>query len=277
MASPRLPAVPPGCPIIPVLERSGGASLGGLLPADGSRAAAPLAAPSHDSGTMSRHSFLFFSPLTSTGPAPPKFPRPRVLVRAAAIHGCWASFPTGLGIWEMLLLLSIMGDICSDFRREMMNRAMHAAARGGDLEILTELLRGCSIAAAYQDEQGATILHVAASRGQVERDGHGCPMPERRLQGTTGVQTRYTPSPSRRRPAPSPVQRPRHPRPPPRSSAARALQPPRTRSREELPATSLPSASEPAGRPRLLLASLLPFASCGMVAVPCPAVENADG
>ena len=51
------------------------------------------------------------------------------------------------------------------FRREMMNRAMHAAARGGDLEILRELLQGCSIPAAYQD---ATILHFAASRGQVE-------------------------------------------------------------------------------------------------------------
>ncbi|KAF7029033.1 hypothetical protein CFC21_040868 [Triticum aestivum] len=54
------------------------------------------------------------------------------------------------------------------FRREMMNRAMHAAARGGDLEILRELLQGCSDAAAYQDAQGATILHAAAARGQVE-------------------------------------------------------------------------------------------------------------
>ncbi|KAF6987856.1 hypothetical protein CFC21_005461 [Triticum aestivum] len=96
------------------------------------------------------------------------------------------------------------------FRREMMNRAMHAAARGGDLEILRELLQGCSIAVAYQDAQGATILNVAASRGQVERDG----------QGPAGVQTPSTPSPSRQRPAPSLVQRPRHPRPPPRSSAA---------------------------------------------------------
>ncbi|KAM3348490.1 hypothetical protein ACQJBY_022026 [Aegilops geniculata] len=54
------------------------------------------------------------------------------------------------------------------FRREMMNRAMHAAARGGDLEVLRELLQGCSDAAAYQDAQGATILHAAAARGQIE-------------------------------------------------------------------------------------------------------------
>ncbi|KAK1694044.1 hypothetical protein QYE76_010741 [Lolium multiflorum] len=54
------------------------------------------------------------------------------------------------------------------FRREMMNRAMHAAARGGDLEILRELLDGCSDAAAFRDAQGATILHAAAARGQVE-------------------------------------------------------------------------------------------------------------
>ncbi|KQK06830.1 uncharacterized protein LOC100830310 [Brachypodium distachyon] len=55
------------------------------------------------------------------------------------------------------------------FRREMMSRAMHAAARGGDLEILKELLQGCPAAAAgYRDAQGATILHAAAARGQAE-------------------------------------------------------------------------------------------------------------
>lgn len=55
-----------------------------------------------------------------------------------------------------------------EFRREMMNRAVHAAARGGNLEVLRELLRGCSDAAAYRDAQGSTILHAAAARGQVE-------------------------------------------------------------------------------------------------------------
>uniref|UniRef100_A0A8R7K5M2 Uncharacterized protein n=1 Tax=Triticum urartu TaxID=4572 RepID=A0A8R7K5M2_TRIUA len=49
-------------------------------------------------------------------------------------------------------------------------------------------------------------------------------------------------------------------RAPPRSSAARALRPPRTRSRgEELPTTSLSSPGKPAGRPGLLVTSLLPF------------------
>jgi hypothetical protein len=35
-----------------------------------------------------------------------------------------------------------------EFRGEMMNRAVHAAARGGNLVVLRELLRGCSDAAA---------------------------------------------------------------------------------------------------------------------------------
>jgi ankyrin repeat protein len=55
-----------------------------------------------------------------------------------------------------------------EFRGEMMNRAVHAAARGGNLVVLRELLRGCSDAAAYRDAQGSTILHAAAARGQVE-------------------------------------------------------------------------------------------------------------
>ncbi|XP_062179738.1 uncharacterized protein LOC133884374 [Phragmites australis] len=55
-----------------------------------------------------------------------------------------------------------------EFRREVMNRAVHAAARGGSLEVLRELLRGCSDAAVYRDAQGSTILHAAAARGQVE-------------------------------------------------------------------------------------------------------------
>uniref|UniRef100_A0A0E0L0W0 Uncharacterized protein n=1 Tax=Oryza punctata TaxID=4537 RepID=A0A0E0L0W0_ORYPU len=54
------------------------------------------------------------------------------------------------------------------FRREMMNRAMHAAARGGNLEVLRELLQGCSDVSAFQDAQGSTILHAAAARGQLE-------------------------------------------------------------------------------------------------------------
>jgi len=55
-----------------------------------------------------------------------------------------------------------------EFRREMMCRAVHAAARGGSLDVLRDLLRGCSDAAAYRDAQGSTILHSAAAKGQVE-------------------------------------------------------------------------------------------------------------
>lgn len=56
----------------------------------------------------------------------------------------------------------------SEFNREMMNRAVHAAARGGNLEILKELLGDCSDILAYRDAQGSTVLHAAAGRGQVE-------------------------------------------------------------------------------------------------------------
>uniref|UniRef100_A0A2P2MYP8 Ankyrin repeat-containing protein n=1 Tax=Rhizophora mucronata TaxID=61149 RepID=A0A2P2MYP8_RHIMU len=54
-----------------------------------------------------------------------------------------------------------------DFRWDMMNRAIHAAARGGTLEILKELLNDCSDVLVYRDAQGSTILHAAAGRGQV--------------------------------------------------------------------------------------------------------------
>lgn len=55
------------------------------------------------------------------------------------------------------------------FREEMMNRAVHAAARGGNLEILKELL--CKEALdvlKYRDVNGSTILHAASGRGQLE-------------------------------------------------------------------------------------------------------------
>ncbi|XP_077250476.1 uncharacterized protein LOC143889948 [Tasmannia lanceolata] len=60
------------------------------------------------------------------------------------------------------------GGVNSVFRWEMMNRAVHAAARGGNLEILRELLGECSDILAYRDGQGSTILHSASGRGQVE-------------------------------------------------------------------------------------------------------------
>ncbi|KAJ0113173.1 hypothetical protein Patl1_02956 [Pistacia atlantica] len=61
-----------------------------------------------------------------------------------------------------------IGDIPSVYRWEMKNRALHAAARGGNLKILKELLGDCTDVLAFRDKQGSTILHAAAGRGQVE-------------------------------------------------------------------------------------------------------------
>ena len=61
-----------------------------------------------------------------------------------------------------------VGDIPSVYRWEMTNRAVHAAARGGNLKILEELLANCSDVLAYRDADGSTVLHAAAGRGQVE-------------------------------------------------------------------------------------------------------------
>lgn len=61
-----------------------------------------------------------------------------------------------------------IGEIPSVYKWEMMNRAVHAAARGGNLNVLKELLADCSDILAYRDVQGSTILHAAAGRGQVE-------------------------------------------------------------------------------------------------------------
>ena len=63
-----------------------------------------------------------------------------------------------------------------DFQREIMNRAIHAAARGGNWEILKKLLLlvSASQILSYRDVQGCTVLHSAAGRGQVEvRHSHG--------------------------------------------------------------------------------------------------------
>nr|GME06962.1 ankyrin-1-like [Ipomoea batatas] len=64
-----------------------------------------------------------------------------------------------------------VGDIPSAYKWEIQNRALHAAARGGNLGVLRELLAdycGGDHVLAYRDIQGATILHAAAARGQVE-------------------------------------------------------------------------------------------------------------
>ncbi|KAL6960465.1 hypothetical protein U1Q18_041017 [Sarracenia purpurea var. burkii] len=60
------------------------------------------------------------------------------------------------------------GEIPSAYKWEMMNRAVHAASRGGNLKILKELVGDCSDVLAFRDVQGSTILHAAAGRGQAE-------------------------------------------------------------------------------------------------------------
>ncbi|MCD7453129.1 hypothetical protein HAX54_019872 [Datura stramonium] len=62
-----------------------------------------------------------------------------------------------------------IGEVPSAYKWEMMNRAIHAAARGGNLQVLKELLSDCcDDILAYRDIQGATPLHAAAGKGQVE-------------------------------------------------------------------------------------------------------------
>ncbi|KAI4387710.1 hypothetical protein MLD38_000122 [Melastoma candidum] len=64
-----------------------------------------------------------------------------------------------------------IGEIPMAYRWEVMNRAAHAAARGGNLEMLKEILGdGCCSddVWAYRDVVGSSILHAAASKGQVE-------------------------------------------------------------------------------------------------------------
>lgn len=65
-------------------------------------------------------------------------------------------------------LVEQMGDVRSVYKWEMLNRAVHAAARGGNLNILKDLLADCSDILAYRDIQGSTILHAAAGKGQIE-------------------------------------------------------------------------------------------------------------
>lgn len=59
-------------------------------------------------------------------------------------------------------------EVSSAFRWEMMNRAVHATARGGNLDMLKELLGDCSNILVYRDAQGSSLLHTASGRGQVE-------------------------------------------------------------------------------------------------------------
>jgi len=54
------------------------------------------------------------------------------------------------------------------FEKDMVNRGVHAAARGGNWEILKEFVGSVSDVLAYRDSHGCTVLHTAAGTGQVE-------------------------------------------------------------------------------------------------------------
>ncbi|XP_030450475.2 uncharacterized protein LOC115672708 [Syzygium oleosum] len=62
------------------------------------------------------------------------------------------------------------GEVASSYKWEVMNRAVHAAARGGNLEMLKELVASDdrSDLLAYRDAHGSTVLHSAASKGHVQ-------------------------------------------------------------------------------------------------------------
>ena len=51
---------------------------------------------------------------------------------------------------------------------EVKNRAAHAAARGGNLEILIEILSSCDDALILRDANGSTVLHSAAAKNQLQ-------------------------------------------------------------------------------------------------------------
>ncbi|XP_021741383.1 delta-latroinsectotoxin-Lt1a-like [Chenopodium quinoa] len=59
-------------------------------------------------------------------------------------------------------------DVPMEFKTEVKNRAVHAAARGGNLVVLMELLADCTDVLGFRDVNCSTILHSAAGKGQVE-------------------------------------------------------------------------------------------------------------
>ncbi|KAI3981672.1 hypothetical protein MKX01_020615 [Papaver californicum] len=60
-------------------------------------------------------------------------------------------------------------EIPSVFKWEMKNRAIHAAARGGNFDVLKGLVGdGSDDILCFRDVQGSTLLHAASARGQVE-------------------------------------------------------------------------------------------------------------
>ncbi|XP_051122289.1 uncharacterized protein LOC127245447 [Andrographis paniculata] len=59
-------------------------------------------------------------------------------------------------------------EMSPEFRSDMICRAVHAAARGGNVAVLKELLAGNGGVLEYRDCYGSNALHSAAGRGQVE-------------------------------------------------------------------------------------------------------------
>jgi hypothetical protein len=60
------------------------------------------------------------------------------------------------------------GGCSSVFWLEMMSRAVHAAAGGGSVEMLRELIERRSDVSEYLDFRGSTVLYAVAGRGQLE-------------------------------------------------------------------------------------------------------------
>uniref|UniRef100_A0A0E0IB01 Uncharacterized protein n=1 Tax=Oryza nivara TaxID=4536 RepID=A0A0E0IB01_ORYNI len=60
------------------------------------------------------------------------------------------------------------GGCSSVFWLEIMSRAVHAAAGGGSVEMLRELIERRSDVSEYLDFRGSTMLHAVAGRGQLE-------------------------------------------------------------------------------------------------------------
>ncbi|XP_027334192.1 E3 ubiquitin-protein ligase MIB1-like [Abrus precatorius] len=91
-----------------------------------------------------------------------------ILYAAARSHSC--------EVFKVLLDSALSPRECESggaqveevFKRDMVNRAIHAAARGGNWEMLKQLVGSASGVLGYRDAQGFTVLHTAAGRGQVQ-------------------------------------------------------------------------------------------------------------
>ncbi|CAI8598114.1 unnamed protein product [Vicia faba] len=59
-------------------------------------------------------------------------------------------------------------DLDEVFKIDIVNRLVHAAARGGNWEILNQFLESVHDVLVYRDSYGCTVLHSAAATGQVE-------------------------------------------------------------------------------------------------------------